>query len=121
MAPQEHRTPHGFGRARHSKGRHYRGPRTASVHVTAPVTAKPDNERRWEKSKVGLGNGWEKSVSLGNVGCHFTTHYLIRSNTLKIGMYSATIIAPTMAPTTAIMIGSMREVRALTLASTSAS
>ena len=34
--------------------------------------------------------------------------YLIRSKTLKIGMYSAMIMAPTMAPTTAIMIGSIR-------------
>lgn len=121
MAPQEHRTPHGFGRARHSKGRHYRGPRTASVHVTAPVTAKPDNERRWEKSKVGLGNGWEKSVSLGNVGCHFTTSHSIRSKTLKIGIYKAMIIAPTIAPTKAIIRGSISEVRASVVASTSAS
>lgn len=49
------------------------------------------------------------------------TAYWINSNTLKMGMYKAMIIAPTMPPTTAIISGSIKDVRASVVASTSAS
>ncbi len=45
--------------------------------------------------------------------------YWMRSKTLKIGMYSATIIPPTMPPRNAIMSGSMSAVSASVVASTS--
>ena len=46
-------------------------------------------------------------------------YYLIRSNTLKMGIYRATIIAPMIEPSTAIINGSIRLVSASVVASTS--
>ena len=45
--------------------------------------------------------------------------YLIRSKILNIGMYSAMTIAPTMPPSTAIMIGSINDVSDSVVDSTS--
>ena len=45
--------------------------------------------------------------------------YLIRSKILKMGMYRAMIIDPMMPPSTAIISGSIRAVRASVVASTS--
>ena len=48
-----------------------------------------------------------------------SNRYWIRSNTLKIGMYIATIMAPMIPPKNAIMSGSISEVSASVVASTS--
>ncbi len=48
-----------------------------------------------------------------------TTYSVMRLNTEKIGMYSAMIIDPMMPPSTAIISGSMRDVSASVVDSTS--
>ncbi len=73
----------------------------------------PGSSRR--RGPTGKGPPGGPASPFGWVG----NDYWMSSKTPKIGMYNATIIEPMMAPSTAIMSGSISEVSASVVASTS--
>ena len=94
-------------------------------HVDLVLADGLDRGRDLDLAAVELraagGPAAPRRVSLGRVRGRCERRQPMSSNTLKIGMYRAMIIDPTMPPRKAIMSGSMSAVSASVVASTSSS
>ena len=75
----------------------------------------------WRPPKLPCYNPCQRKFQESGHDERERQHYLISVSSLNIGMYIAITIVPTIAPTAIIMIGSMMDVSAWMLESTSSS